>query len=85
MAVARIHGKVKCRPFKEKRRRAPFTKHGITGDSLFVSRFLSCTEAEFWFLQGLAVPKSAGGRSKFSGCPFTVPPPGNRLQWSAAS
>lgn len=25
MAVARIHGKVKCRPFKEKRRRAPFT------------------------------------------------------------
>lgn len=22
MAVARIHGKVKCRPFKEKRRRA---------------------------------------------------------------
>lgn len=44
MAVARIHGKVKCRPFKEKRRRAPFTKHGITGDGLFVSCFLSFAE-----------------------------------------
>lgn len=36
MAVARIHGKVKCRPFKEKRRRAPFTKRGVTGGSVFV-------------------------------------------------
>lgn len=36
MAVARIHGKVKC---KEKRRRAPSTKHGISGDGLFVSFF----------------------------------------------
>lgn len=39
MAVARLHGKVKCRPFKEKGRRAPLTKRGITGDGLFVPRF----------------------------------------------
>ncbi len=42
MAVARIHGKVKCRPFKEKRRRAPFTKHGITGDENGDGLFVSC-------------------------------------------
>lgn len=40
MAVARIHGKVKCRRFKEKRRRAPFTKHGVTCSGLFVSCFI---------------------------------------------
>lgn len=40
MAVARIHGKVKCRRFKEKRRRAPFTKHGVTCSGLFVSGFI---------------------------------------------
>lgn len=41
MAVARLHGKVKCGPFKEKGRRAPLTKHGITGDHLFVPWFPS--------------------------------------------
>lgn len=41
MAVARLHGKVKCGPFKEKGRRAPLTKHGITGDHLFVPCFPS--------------------------------------------
>lgn len=49
MAVARIHGKVKCRPFKEKRRRAPFTKHGIIGSSLFVSCFCLLLKLNFGF------------------------------------
>lgn len=41
MAVARIHGKVKCRRFKEKRREAASTKLGISGDGLFVLFFLA--------------------------------------------
>lgn len=45
MAVARIHGKVKCGRFKEKRRRAPFTKTGIIGAGLFVS----CVVLMFYF------------------------------------
>lgn len=49
MAVARIHGKVKCRPFKERRRRAPLTKHGIIGDGLFVSCFLPLLNIHFCF------------------------------------
>lgn len=54
MAVARLHGKVKCRPFKEKGRRAPLTKRGITGDGLFVPRFpplnLFCFYLYFFFV-----------------------------------
>lgn len=89
MAVARIHGKVKCRPFKEKRRRAPFTKHGIAGDSLFVSCFLPFTELEFLFLQGFCGPtkgaRKRGARFEVSSFLFSFPPPGNRLQWLAVS
>lgn len=86
MAVARIHGKVKCRPFKEKRRRAPFTKHGITGDGLFVSCFLPFTEFEFLFRQGFAVQRRARkrrGQSELPGFLFSFLPPGNRLRWLA--
>lgn len=49
MAVARIHGKVKCRRFKEKRRRSPFTKPGITGDGLFVSYLRALLNLNFYF------------------------------------
>lgn len=49
MAVARIHGKVKCRRFKEKRRRSPFTKPGITGDGLFVSYLRALLKLNFYF------------------------------------
>lgn len=50
MAVARIHGKVKCRPFKEKEE-GTITKHGITGDGLFLCfMFSSFTENKFLFL-----------------------------------
>lgn len=41
MAVARLHGKVKCRPFKGKGRRAPLTNAGIAGDHPFVPAFAS--------------------------------------------
>lgn len=41
MAVARIHGKVKCIRFKERGRRALLTEHGITGNGLLFSVFLS--------------------------------------------
>lgn len=82
MAVARLHGKVKCRPFKEKGRRAPLTKHGITGDHLFVpcfpllNLFFFCL---YYLLQFL------GGQCNVCSILLSFLPPGNRLPCLALS
>lgn len=75
MTVARIHGKVKCRPFKGKRRRAPFTKHGVT----LCFMFSSSSELDFLFL--------SKGRRLTQVLRFSVlaPSPRNRQQWLAVS
>lgn len=84
MAVARKHGKVKCRPLKEKKEEG--TVYKARHDGLFVSRCPSFTDLQCLFLPGCAVLKSArkrGGQTKLSGFPFSFLPPGNTLQWSA--
>lgn len=66
MAVARIHGKVKCRRFKEKRRRSPFTKLGITVDGLFVSYLLALLNFNFHFTKVVRCARKRAGQLRFS-------------------
>lgn len=75
MAVARLHGKVKCGPFKEKGRRAPLTKHGITGAHLFVP----CFPSAWLFLLSVLLLQFWGDQTNF--CSFLLSfLPGDRLQ-----
>lgn len=88
MAVARIHGKVKCRRFKEKRRRAPFTKHGVTCSGLFVSCFIIifCFVLfvfNFIFVFFEVVILRSNVRLSIKAFVFSLLPPRNRLTWLA--
>lgn len=74
MAVARIHGKVKCRRFKERERRALLTEHGITGNGFLFSVFLS------FILIFFMIFCTNHSRRLYD---LSLLLPGNRMQWLA--
>lgn len=86
MAVARIHGKVRCRPFERKEEdTANKTWLGLPAGSLFHCfyplRYFSCPQGFWWVL---VVASKRGTRGRPSLC-FLPPSPGSELKWLVVS
>lgn len=83
MAVARIHGKVKCRPFKEEKGGGHHLQN--MASQAIVSCCFPLLNLIFCLRFCDLVERKRSARPKFPSCLLLLRPPGIKLQWLVVS